>query len=149
VLGKLTARVMRWSARDESAVIRAQCFEAENAGVVTIFHACSDWRRVRNSYYRDNPACAACGYHKDIQVHHVVPWHAAPELRYTYSNLVSLCQPCHFRFGHFCDWRKWNPRILNLCTVTTTTIYQGKLDFLAEKHENKAQNGLILPENTL
>jgi 5-methylcytosine-specific restriction endonuclease McrA len=73
-----------------------------------------NWTTVRNAYFADHPLCEVCHYNKDGQVHHVKPWHLFEELRFDPTNLITLCQPCHFRLGHGRNWQKWNPEIREL-----------------------------------
>ncbi len=75
----------------------------------------SGWREVRNKFAKENPGCAVCGKRK-IQVHHVVPFHIAPERELEGSNLISLCQgigtnKCHINFGHLGNWSSWNETV--------------------------------------
>ena len=75
----------------------------------------SEWSAVRKGFARKNPSCAVCG-NRRIQVHHVVPFHKAPELELEESNLISLCQGlltnrCHLLFGHLGSWRSWNASV--------------------------------------
>jgi len=93
----------------------------EPGGVFTIQHD-SKWRRVRNQFYATHQTCAMCGAAKDVQVHHILPWHLYPDLRYTHTNLISLCQPCHFRFGHGRDWKAYNPDIGNLSEAARESL---------------------------
>ncbi|MCK9433727.1 MAG: HNH endonuclease [Candidatus Cloacimonetes bacterium] len=72
------------------------------------------WTKVRNEYFADHPLCQVCHYNKDGQVHHKKPWHLFEDLRYEPTNLITLCQPCHFRLGHGRNWKKWNPEIQEL-----------------------------------
>lgn len=71
------------------------------------------WNRVR----KENIAgcCALCDHEGQLELHHIVPWNDDPSSRYDPENLVTLCRPCHFRFGHWCNWRTSNPHILDLC----------------------------------
>lgn len=73
-----------------------------------------EWTKVRNAYFKLHPLCEVCQYHKEGQVHHVQPWHLFEALRFDMNNLITLCQPCHFRFGHGRNWKKWNPEIREL-----------------------------------
>lgn len=67
------------------------------------------WPATRKEHLEKFPNCAACGRTKKIEVHHIKPVHAYPELELDPSNLVSLCDdPCHLTFGHFFDYRSWN-----------------------------------------
>ncbi len=77
----------------------------------SILHSEYQWRKTRNAFIKEHPNCSICMNNKDIEVHHIRPWNLFPHLRYEFSNLISLCQPCHFRFGHGRNWKKWNPEI--------------------------------------
>jgi hypothetical protein len=48
--------------------------------------------------------CEWCGSAKDLNVHHIIPQHIAPELAHDKSNMIVLCRPCHFTLGHRCNW---------------------------------------------
>ena len=80
----------------------------------TVLHSDYQWRKTRNLYFEDHPVCEMCGIDKDVQVHHVKPWHLNPDLRYDLDNLISLCQPCHFRFGHGRNWKAYNANVKEL-----------------------------------
>jgi 5-methylcytosine-specific restriction enzyme A len=44
------------------------------------------------------------------------PFHVHPELELDDANLITLCEKpghdCHFVFGHFHDWKRWNPDVV-------------------------------------
>jgi 5-methylcytosine-specific restriction protein A len=68
------------------------------------------WPRVRREHLAKQPACAACGRRREVEVHHVVPFHEKPELELAPENLVTLCaDPCHLVHGHLLDWKRSNP----------------------------------------
>lgn len=68
------------------------------------------WARVRREHLEREPACAACGRTKDLEVHHIRPYHDYPELELSPENLISLCSsPCHLVHGHFMNWSCSNP----------------------------------------
>ena len=69
----------------------------------------SKWPSVRRNFVRANPYCAACGTVKELEVHHVVPFHIEPERELDATNLMSLCQDCHLYIGHLKDWTRHNP----------------------------------------
>lgn len=77
------------------------------------------WRSVRAKHLEREPACAACGRTKDLEVHHIKPYHEHPELELDDGtngldgNLVTLCsEPCHFVFGHLLNYRtRHNPSV--------------------------------------
>lgn len=73
------------------------------------------WPRVRREHLKDNPACAACGNTKSVEVHHKIPFHLAPELELDRHNLMTLCEDgpagmnCHCLVGHLSRWSDVNP----------------------------------------
>ena len=73
------------------------------------------WPKVRAAFLREHPVCAACGVSKDLELHHVRPYHLHPELELDFANLITLCdyagRGCHFCLGHLYDWRRWNPHV--------------------------------------
>lgn len=70
------------------------------------------WRTVEKNFIEENPLCEACGSHKNLQVHHIKPFHLYPELELDTNNLITLCMDkleCHLRIGHGSSWRAYNP----------------------------------------
>lgn len=67
------------------------------------------WPRVRKIHLLANPACAACATGKKLEVHHIVPYHHDPARELEPGNLLTLCERCHFLFGHFDNWLDVNP----------------------------------------
>ena len=68
-----------------------------------------DWPRVRADFVRLHPVCEACGTKKDLNVHHIVPFHLDSSLELDPKNLITLCREHHFRIGHDPDG-PWLPR---------------------------------------
>lgn len=81
------------------------------------------WPALRKQHIEKYPRCAACGRSKKIEVHHKKPVHDYPELELDPENLISLCDsPCHLVFGHFFDYKSWNPSV-----DEDTRVYYNKL----------------------
>lgn len=81
-----------------------------------LFGRSGSWARVRREHLEKEPACAACGRKKDLECHHIIPYHERPELELVDSNLISLCaDPCHFVHGHLMSWRRSNPSVREDC----------------------------------
>src|SRR5690606_25201612 len=66
------------------------------------FYATPEWKAaVKAVWKRDNATCQRCGKHKSpnrqlaFDIHHIVSF-AVVELRAEISNLVLLCEPCHY-----------------------------------------------------
>ena len=70
------------------------------------------WRSVRFKHLTQFPTCAACGREKNLEVHHVVPFHMNRDKELDPSNLLTLCgDTCHLAFGHLFDWSSHNPSV--------------------------------------
>lgn len=57
-----------------------------------------DWRR--QVFNHDKNICQHCKVklpRKKLIAHHIRPWNTFPNLRYTISNGLTLCRPCHNR----------------------------------------------------
>jgi 5-methylcytosine-specific restriction enzyme A len=75
------------------------------------------WPRVRAKHLAAHPACVCCGGRKLLNVHHVRPFHVAPELELDPGNLITLCEGarglnCHLWVGHCGHWKAWNVGVL-------------------------------------
>ncbi|NBP15368.1 HNH endonuclease [bacterium] len=76
------------------------------------FGRSSSWNKVRNDYIKNNPKCAACGKIKNLEVHHIIPYKIDKTKELDIDNLITLCRDhCHFVFGHFMDWKSYNPEV--------------------------------------
>lgn len=78
------------------------------------------WPSVRAEYLKLHPTCEACGTDKDLNVHHIHPFHEHPELELQMSNLITLCREHHLTLGHDPDgpdgpmprnWSASNPHV--------------------------------------
>ncbi len=69
------------------------------------------WRKVERAAVEAHPCCSACGGKKDLQVHHVLPFHLHPDLELEPSNLIVLCRVHHLWVGHLGDWKSWNAEV--------------------------------------
>ena len=71
------------------------------------------WASVRKDHLRREPACAACGGSRKLEVHHILPVSApgGRERELDPDNLITLCEPHHALFGHFMDYCSWNPSV--------------------------------------
>lgn len=74
----------------------------------------SRWPAVRLRFLVTHPTCAACGRRKQLNVHHVTPFHVEPSKELDPHNLITLCEEgigganCHLLFGHCGDWKDFN-----------------------------------------
>lgn len=54
------------------------------------------WWPVRTAAIRrDDFKCTECGGRGQLEVHHINPAKAAPELAYDLNNVATLCRACH------------------------------------------------------
>lgn len=78
----------------------------------------SKWSKIRKEHLDNYPNCAACGKSIKVEVHHIEPVHINPNKELDPNNLVTLCDsPCHIVFGHFMDYKSWNPSVIKDCMV--------------------------------
>ena len=73
-----------------------QAYEAHRPQYEKAVYSTSDWRRLRAVYLKRHPSCSVCGT-QATEVHHIVSLDDDPTLRLEWSNLLSLCKPCHSR----------------------------------------------------
>lgn len=76
------------------------------------------WRKVRNDFVVANPACAACGHQRNLNVHHIHPFHLFPEIELEPANLITLGELCptgnhHLLFGHLGSWYSYDLEVAN------------------------------------
>lgn len=70
------------------------------------------WKKARLVHLESNGRCLACGGRVSLEVHHLMPYHLAPDLELDPNNLITLCESssrCHWVFGHLLNWRSYNP----------------------------------------
>jgi len=75
------------------------------------------WPAVRARHLARQPRCMSCSRDKHLEVHHISPVHATPELETADDNLVTLCRDCHFVVGHACDWKAWRPEVVSMAAA--------------------------------
>ena len=77
------------------------------------------WPAVRAKHLKINPSCAVCGANKHLEVHHIKPFHAHPELELDPQNLITLCENnrngvnCHLLFGHLGSYKSFNEAVVS------------------------------------
>lgn len=76
-----------------------------------------EWPNIREAHLKENPTCSVCGSKVSVEVHHIRPFHLAPELELEFDNLISLCESkkygvnCHLFFGHLGNYKTANPHL--------------------------------------
>ena len=75
------------------------------------------WPTVRKEHLEKSPKCAVCGGDKNLEVHHIRPFHLHPNLELNPSNLITLCESkdngvnCHLLFGHLGNFKSFNVNV--------------------------------------
>lgn len=91
----------------------------------------SEWSGVRTKWLADNPTCAACGCDKDLQVHHVVPFHTDLAKELDPSNFITLCEGmernCHRFIGHLDNFQSINTESRTDAVLWASKIAERKL----------------------
>jgi len=76
------------------------------------------WSGVCREFLQTHSVCAVCSTQKDLQFHHIIPFHLYPDLKLNPDNLITLCTSkywgfnCHLIAGHGWNFRYENPWIL-------------------------------------
>lgn len=87
--------------------------------------------KAKKAYLQDNMQCVLCGAEANLEVHHIVPVHLAPELACDPNNFITLCdygnKGCHYKFGHLCCFTKFNPKIQELVLMVRTFYSDNRL----------------------
>lgn len=87
-----------------------------------------DWPKIRKLFLNQHSTCAVCNGIKNIEVHHIQPFHTNPELELDPTNLITLCESkkhgvnCHLFFGHL-----GNYKLVNYDVTLDTAIWYSKL----------------------
>lgn len=77
----------------------------------------SKWRKVRKTHLEKHPRCFLCNSKKALEVHHIIPFHIAPDKELDPENLMTLCENkkyginCHLLVGHLGNYRRINPMV--------------------------------------
>lgn len=76
------------------------------------------WPAVRRQHLLKEGFCRYCGGTKNLEVHHIRPFHLAPTLELDPKNLITLCEcfgsECHLKIGHLGNWRSFNPNVMRV-----------------------------------
>jgi len=76
-----------------------------------------DWPAFRKAQIAKQPYCSVCKRTERLQLHHLTPFHVAPELELSPENTVVLCARskvlnCHLVYGHLGDFKRINPFVM-------------------------------------
>lgn len=88
----------------------------------------SGWSKVRKEVIQRDKACRVCGKKKNLQVHHIVPFHILPQRELDKNNLVTLCGRCHLLIGHKDNWKDYNLNVATDAMWILTKILRRVID---------------------
>jgi hypothetical protein len=104
-------------------------FLGERYGVVREwlkdFSRDGDWRPTRTQFITKFNRCECCGRMDTLNVHHINPVRWFPQLELEPYNLITLCRKHHFYYGHFGNWKDWNPYIWQMAQMYS----KGQMEF--------------------
>jgi 5-methylcytosine-specific restriction protein A len=101
------------------------------------------WPALRKKHLKENPKCAHCGSVKKLEVHHLKPFHAHPELELDPKNLITLCESkergvdCHRFVGHLGNYRLINVKTLEMVALYQAALYQAALTVAAPDQQKQ------------
>lgn len=98
------------------------------------------WGKTRDHFIESHPTCAACGSKKDLQVHHIKPFHLHPELELNETNLITLCMDennCHLNIGHGDNFKAYNPNVLDDCKSFLKANQKKRKEIIVEAKKNR------------
>ena len=84
----------------------------------------SKWRTIRDKYLKKNAKCISCGTNNNLQVHHIIPVSVDSSKELSENNLCTLCETCHFVFGHLHNWKNYNPEVIRDCQEHNQRVKQ-------------------------
>lgn len=75
------------------------------------------WRKFRDDKLKGQ-SCSLCGGRKSLVLHHIIPFHLAPDKELDDDNVIILCEAkryginCHLLAGHWGNWQRANPYVV-------------------------------------
>jgi 5-methylcytosine-specific restriction enzyme A len=77
-----------------------------------------EWPTVRKRHLEKFPYCMVCGSKKNLEVHHIEPFHLNPSRELDPENLITLCESkgeginCHLLVGHLGSFKSLNSEVV-------------------------------------
>jgi 5-methylcytosine-specific restriction endonuclease McrA len=76
------------------------------------------WPAARRAHLKIEGWCRYCGGVKNLEVHHIMPFHDDPARELDPANFITLCEragiECHLHAGHNDNWKNFNPGVRRL-----------------------------------
>ena len=77
----------------------------------------NQWPTIRKHHLQKEWWCRYCGSTKNLEVHHIEPFHINPSKELDDNNLITLCESinkeCHLKVGHLGNWKNFNTHVKN------------------------------------
>ena len=71
----------------------------------------SGWSTLSRRIIAEVGECEATGSKKNLEAHHIIPFHLRPDLELVRSNIIVLNKWIHFFLAHFGYYGSWNENI--------------------------------------
>lgn len=96
------------------------------------------WPTVRARHLARHPQCAACGFTRNLQVHHLVPVSIDFSLELCPANLLTLGSQCpsgnhHFLIGHAQNWQAYIPNAREIAHMLHAQIRNAHRELATRK----------------
>lgn len=90
------------------------------------------------SSYKDIPMfeCSWCHRTKKLNRHHIIPQSADISKKDDFDNIIVLCRDCHFVLGHRCDWKHFNPDVVEICSIYTNRLISSEYNDIINATNN-------------
>ena len=88
----------------------------------------SKWPTARAAHLKDHGTCAVCNGTKNLEVHHIKPFHVDPSLELDPTNFITLCESgknginCHLLVGHLGNFKSVNLDVVADAAAWNTKI---------------------------
>lgn len=94
------------------------------------------------SSYKDVPMfeCSWCHRTKKLNRHHIIPQSADISKKDDFDNIIVLCRDCHFVLGHRCDWKHFNPDVVEICSIYTNHLISSEYNDIINATSNVTGN---------
>jgi len=78
--------------------------------------------KAKKVYVKNHAECAICGRKEKLEVHHIHPVHVDHKLASDPKNFITLCDPCHFTWGHFGNYRTKYNLLIRECAIISRSF---------------------------
>lgn len=83
--------------------------------------------------------CSWCHRTNNLNRHHIIPQSADISLKDVTNNIVVLCRDCHFVLGHRCNWKRFNPDVMEIVGKYTNVVVSASYAEQSNAEQNKQE----------